>query len=127
MESTPTDRETTACGFPVLPGAQRTGQDGGLAPEVPPRPAAAPQDQERVYFVIGQWRGGGDVDIWHVEEAPADPGERSDRCDEHREAADDAFGSVEIVYATSPEAAAERARREARATSERIHREADRP
>ena len=113
MEPTSADRETIARSFPAR--ATR------------PRPAAAPQEQERAYFVIGQWRGGGDVDIWHVEEVPADPGERTDRGDKHREDADDAFASVEIVYATSPEAAAERARREARATSERIHREADRP
>ncbi|MEW1648433.1 hypothetical protein [Streptomyces sp. NPDC091219] len=88
---------------------------------------AAPQEQERAYFVIGQWRGAGTVDVWQVEEAPADPGERSDRGDEHREAAEDAFGSVEVVYAISPEAAAEGARREARATSQRIRRETGRP
>lgn len=87
------------------------------------RPAAAPENRDRPYFVVGQWKGGGDVDIWHVEEAPANPGERTDLCDEYREDADNAFGSVEIVYAGSPEAAAEQARREARETSERIHRE----
>ncbi|MCX4617979.1 hypothetical protein ABT255_17215 [Streptomyces mirabilis] len=37
------------------------------------RPAAAPENRDRPYFVAGQWKGGGDVDIWHVEEAPADP------------------------------------------------------
>ncbi|PBC92361.1 hypothetical protein BX281_0008 [Streptomyces sp. Ag82_O1-15] len=52
--------------------------------------------------MVGQWTGGGDVDIWHVEEAPADPGERADLCDEYREDADNAFGSVEIVYAAKP-------------------------
>ncbi|WP_455357180.1 hypothetical protein [Streptomyces sp. SYSU K217416] len=91
------------------------------------RPTAAPENQDRAYFVVGQWQGGGDVDIWHVEEAPADPGERSDLCDEYREDARDAFGSVEIVYAASPEAAAEQARREAHETSERIHREHTHP
>ncbi|NUK21645.1 hypothetical protein [Streptomyces lunaelactis] len=91
------------------------------------RPTAAPEKRDHPYFVIGQWKGGGDVDIWHVEEAPADPGERADLYDEYREDADNAFGSVEIVYATSPEAAAERARREARETSERIHRALTRP
>ncbi|MFE2473931.1 hypothetical protein [Streptomyces mirabilis] len=90
------------------------------------RPAAAPENRVRPYFVVGQWKGGG-VDIWHVEEAPADPGERADLCDEYREDADNAFGSVEIVYAASPEAAAAQARREARETSERIHRELTRP
>ncbi|MFJ7097203.1 hypothetical protein ACIQWL_44420 [Streptomyces mirabilis] len=69
------------------------------------RPAAAPENRDRPYFVVGQWKGGSDVDIWHVEEAPADPGERADLCDEYREDADNAFGSVEIVYAASPEAA----------------------
>lgn len=91
------------------------------------RPAAAPEHRDRPYFVVGQWKGGGDVDIWHVEEAHADPGERADLCDEYREDADNAFGSVEIVYAASPEGAAEQARREARETSERIHRELTRP
>ncbi|MGW1107933.1 hypothetical protein [Streptomyces sp. NPDC002540] len=61
--------------------------------------------------------------VWHVEEASADPGDRSDIHDEYAEDARDSFGSVEIVYASSPEAAAERARQEARETSERIHRE----
>ncbi|MFJ9544140.1 hypothetical protein ACIRPX_44025 [Streptomyces sp. NPDC101225] len=91
------------------------------------RPAAAPESQDRPYFVVGQWKGGGDVDIWHVEEAPIDPGELSDLCEQHTVDAEDAFGSVEIVYAASPEAAAEQARREARETSERIHRELTRP
>ncbi|MDV9174230.1 hypothetical protein R6V09_29490 [Streptomyces sp. W16] len=77
--------------------------------------------------MVGQWQGGGDVDIWHVEEAPADPGERSDRCEEYREEADTTSGSVEIVYAANPQAAAEQARQQARATSERIHRETRRP
>ncbi len=91
------------------------------------RPAAAPESQDRPYFVIGQWKGGGNVDIWHVEEAPTDPGELSDLCEQHTVDAEDAFGSVEIVYAASPEAAAEQARREASETSERIHRELTRP
>jgi hypothetical protein len=38
-----------------------------------------------------------------------------------------AFGGVTMVYATSPEEAVEWARREARETSERTHRELDRP
>ncbi|MFF0795161.1 hypothetical protein [Streptomyces spiralis] len=91
------------------------------------RPAPAPESRDRPYFVVGQWTGGGDVDIWHVEEAPADPGELSDLCEQHTVDAEDAFGSVEVVYAASPEAAAEQARREASETSERIHRELTRP
>ncbi|SNX88665.1 hypothetical protein SAMN06272735_9155 [Streptomyces sp. TLI_55] len=91
------------------------------------RPAAAPDSSDRPYFVVGQWKGGGDVDIWHVEEAPSDPGERADLCEQYTVDADDAFSSVEIVYAASPQAAAEQARREARETSERIHRDLTRP
>ncbi|MFD6343650.1 hypothetical protein ACFWF9_02845 [Streptomyces roseolus] len=74
------------------------------------------------YFVIGTWRGG-NVDIWHVTEAPADPAARSRLHDEYAEAADDAFGSVNIVHATSKDAAADQARQEARETSERIGRD----
>ncbi|WP_369228755.1 hypothetical protein AB5J56_00020 [Streptomyces sp. R21] len=88
---------------------------------------AGPEKRDRPYFVVGQWQGGDDVDIWHVEEAPADPEERADLCEEYREDADNAFGSIEIVYAASPEAAADKARQEARETSERIHREVTRP
>jgi len=77
--------------------------------------------QERAFFVIGQWSGG-DVDIWRVEEAPADPGERADVHDQHQLDAEEAFGSVEVVYASSPQEAATGARREARETSERISR-----
>ncbi|MET7725443.1 hypothetical protein [Streptomyces mirabilis] len=65
--------------------------------------------------------------IWHVEEALTDPSELSDLCEQHTVDAEDAFGSVEIVYAASPEAAAKQARREASETSERIHRELTRP
>ncbi|MEU9919485.1 hypothetical protein [Streptomyces sp. NPDC051001] len=83
----------------------------------------APEDRERAYFVIGQWKGGGEVDIWHVAEAPTDPGERADVHERHQVDADEAFGSVNVVYATSPQDAADRARLEARETSERIHRE----
>ncbi|MEU5894492.1 hypothetical protein ABZ835_48185 [Streptomyces sp. NPDC047461] len=83
----------------------------------------APDDRERAYFVIGQWKGGGEVDIWHVAEAPTDPGERADVHEQHQGDADEAFGSVNVVYATSPQDAADRARLEARETSERIHRE----
>ncbi|MGW0770724.1 hypothetical protein [Streptomyces sp. NPDC002676] len=91
------------------------------------RPTAAPESEERAYFVIGQWTGGGDVDIWHVEAAPADPGERADVHEQHQEDAEETFGSVNVVYAASPQAAADQARREARETSERNHRELTRP
>ncbi|OIJ99028.1 hypothetical protein BIV25_11020 [Streptomyces sp. MUSC 14] len=87
------------------------------------RPTAAPESAERAYFVVGQWTGGGDVDIWHVEEAPADPGERADVHEQHQEDAEETFGSVNVVYAASPQAAADQARRLARETSERLHRE----
>jgi hypothetical protein len=104
-------------------GARRTAQDTVPEGEALPLPASTPPDRDRPFFVIGQWQGGGNIAIWHVEEAPADPGERSDRCEEYREEADTAFGSVEIVYAASPQDATEQARREARETSERIHRD----
>ncbi|WP_406469813.1 hypothetical protein [Streptomyces sp. NBC_01615] len=91
------------------------------------RPTATPENQDRAYFVVGQWKGGGDVDIWHVEEAPADPGERADVHERYCEDAEEAFGSVNVVYAASPQAAAEQARQEAHETSERIHRELTRP
>ncbi|WP_019074684.1 hypothetical protein [Streptomyces hokutonensis] len=120
------DPASPAHGAPGQNGARHTAPDAAPGGEALPLPAAPP-DQDRPFFVIGQWRGGGNIDIWHVEEAPADPGERSDRCDEYREAADEAFGSVEIVYATSPQHAAEQARQEAHETSERIHRERHRP
>ncbi|MFC8895832.1 hypothetical protein [Streptomyces cinereoruber] len=88
--------------------------------------AHEPSAVERAYFVIGQWMGGGCIDIWRVEKAPSDPTERSRLHDEYSEDAEDAFGSVEIVYATSEDTAAERARQEARETSERIQREVPR-
>ncbi|MEU0949867.1 hypothetical protein ABZ379_45505 [Streptomyces canus] len=84
----------------------------------------APQDPHRPFFVIGQWKGGGTVDIWHVEEAPADPSARADAHERHAADADETFGSVNVVYASSPQDAAEQARREAHETSERIQREA---
>ncbi|MFI8169725.1 hypothetical protein ACIGAN_25660 [Streptomyces sp. NPDC085931] len=94
------------------------------------RPAphgAGPEGAERAYFVVGQWKGGGEVEIWHIEEAPADPAARAEAHDQHACDAEDSFGSVDVVYATSPEAAAEQARREARQTSERIHRDLTHP
>ncbi|MCX4624908.1 hypothetical protein [Streptomyces albogriseolus] len=92
-----------------------------------PAPGSAAPQVERPYFVVGQWQGGGEVDIWHVEEAPADPDARADAHEQHASDAETAFGSVNVVYATSPQAAADRARREARRTSERIHRDLTRP
>jgi hypothetical protein len=91
------------------------------------RPTAAPEGQERAHFVVGQWTGGGDVDIWHVEEAPTDPGDQADVHQQYSQDAEETFGSVNVVYATSPQAAADQAHREARETSERIHREFTRP
>ncbi|MFE0640180.1 hypothetical protein ACFW2Y_00910 [Streptomyces sp. NPDC058877] len=85
-----------------------------------------PNTVKRAYFVIGAWTGGGRLDIWRIEEAPSNIAERSRLHDEYSEAAEDAFGSVEIVYATSEDTAAERARHEARETTERTRREAPR-
>lgn len=77
--------------------------------------------------MVGQWKGGGEVDVWHVEEAAAGPDARADAHEQHASDAETAFGSVDVVYATSPQAAAEQARREAQQTSERIHRDLARP
>ncbi|MGA5810964.1 hypothetical protein ACPC39_33210 [Streptomyces cellulosae] len=57
---------------------------------------------ERPYFVVGQWTGGGEVDIWHVEEAPADPDARAGAHEQHASDAETDFGSVNVVYSTSP-------------------------
>ncbi|MET8808629.1 hypothetical protein [Streptomyces sp. NPDC004546] len=62
-----------------------------------------------------------------MEEAPGDPGERADVHEQHQEDAEDPFDNVNVVYAASPQAAADQARREARETSKRIHRELTRP
>ncbi|GHF15045.1 hypothetical protein GCM10014715_82950 [Streptomyces spiralis] len=91
------------------------------------RPAAASESEERAYFVIGRWRGGGDFDSWHVEEAPRRSGEWADVHEQRQEDAEGIFGSVNVVYAASPQAAADQARREAREISDRIHRERTRP
>ncbi|MEU8868042.1 hypothetical protein [Streptomyces umbrinus] len=72
-----------------------------------------PENRKRPFFVIGQWLGGGKIDIWRVEEAPSDPDERATAHEQYWQDAEDAFGSVEVVYATNPETAAEQARREA--------------
>jgi hypothetical protein len=91
------------------------------------RPAAAAPEgssmpQERPFFVIGQWSGP-DVEVWAVLEAPADAAERSDALDECALEAEDAFGSVEVVFAVSAAEAEAAARREAVETAERIGRE----
>lgn len=87
-----------------------------------PAPGSAAPQVERPYFVVGQWKGDGRVDVWHVEEAPAAPGARADAHEQHASDAETAFGSVNVVYATSPQAAADQARHEARQTGKRIHR-----
>ncbi|MER5602362.1 hypothetical protein ABT085_35520, partial [Streptomyces sp. NPDC002265] len=91
------------------------------------RPTAVAEGPQRAYFVVGQWTGGGDVDIWHVEQAPANPGEWADVYAQYSEDAEEAFGSVNVVYAASPQAAADQARRQARETHARIRRDLARP
>ncbi|MFE7077120.1 hypothetical protein ACFU96_44250 [Streptomyces sp. NPDC057620] len=77
--------------------------------------------QEREYFVIGRWSGP-EIDVWKIEEAPRDPAERDDLLEEYRLDAEDAGGSIEIVYADTGAQAEETARREAEETAERISR-----
>lgn len=76
---------------------------------------------------VGQWKGDGEVDVWHVEEAPADPDARADAHEQHASDAETAFSSINVVYATSPQAAADQTRRETRQTSERIHHDLNHP
>ncbi|MGW4102012.1 hypothetical protein [Streptomyces sp. NPDC004976] len=92
-----------------------------------PAPGSTAPQVERPYFVVGQWKGDGEVDVWHVEEAPADPDARADAHEQHASDAETAFASVNVVYATSPQAAADQTRHEARQTSERIHHDLTHP
>ncbi|TLS45795.1 hypothetical protein FE633_13640 [Streptomyces montanus] len=77
--------------------------------------------QERPFFVIGQWSGP-DVEVWAALEAPVDAAERSDALEECSLDAEDAFGSVEVVFAVSAAEAEAAARREAVETAKRIGR-----
>ncbi|MEV5400807.1 hypothetical protein AB0N26_32470 [Streptomyces cellulosae] len=43
------------------------------------------------------------MDIWHVEEAPADPDARAGAHEQHASDAETDFGSVNVVYSTSPQ------------------------
>ncbi|MEU6579047.1 hypothetical protein [Streptomyces sp. NPDC046805] len=73
--------------------------------------------------MVDQWKSGGDIAIWHVEEPPTDPGEQADAHEQQLQDAEETFASVNVIYATNPQAAADQARREACETSERIHRD----
>ncbi|MFI2415195.1 hypothetical protein [Streptomyces sp. NPDC018947] len=77
---------------------------------------------QRPFFVIGQWSGAG-IEVWAVQEAPRDDGERSERWEEYCLDAEEAFGSVEVVYAASAGEAAVNARIEAVQTAARIRRD----
>ncbi|MGW0297461.1 hypothetical protein ACWDYK_12200 [Streptomyces anthocyanicus] len=78
--------------------------------------------QERPFFVIGQWWGA-DIEVWAVQEAPRDKDERSEMWEEYSLEAEDAFGSVEVVYAATPGQAEVNARIEAVQTAARIRRD----
>ncbi|MFD8396730.1 hypothetical protein ACFV2N_48300 [Streptomyces sp. NPDC059680] len=63
-----------------------------------------------------------------MEEAPTDPGEQPDAHEQHQEDAEETFASVNVIYACQPAGAtADQARREARETNDRIHRELTHP
>lgn len=101
-----------------------TGPDHDATPGQPAAagPQGEPDAQERPFFVIGQWSGP-DVQVWAVLEAPHDAAERSDALEECALDAEDAFGTVEVVFAVSAAEAETTARREAAETAERIVRE----
>jgi hypothetical protein len=80
---------------------------------------------ERPFFVIGQ-RSGPDLTVWEVQEAPNDPDELAAAHEELGADAEEAFGSVEVVYAASAEKAETVARRETAETAERISQDLNR-
>ncbi|WP_435218751.1 hypothetical protein [Streptomyces sp. bgisy034] len=73
-------------------------------------------EPERLFFVIGQWSGA-DVTVWTVLEAPPGADERADAWEECALEAEDAFGSVEVVFAASAAEAERAVRREAAETA----------
>ncbi|MET9122161.1 hypothetical protein [Streptomyces sp. NPDC004528] len=77
---------------------------------------------ERPFFVIGQWSGP-DIEVWQILEAPDDPDERDDAHAEYSLDAEEVFGSVEVVYATSAGQAEAIARQDAVETAERTGRD----
>ncbi|MDX2916244.1 hypothetical protein [Streptomyces griseiscabiei] len=83
--------------------------------------APGPPARERPFFVVGQWSGP-DIEVWAVLEAPGDADERSDAMEGHAMDAEDAFGTVELVFAVSAAEAEATARREAVETAERTGR-----
>jgi hypothetical protein len=82
----------------------------------------APSPRERPFFVVGQWSGA-DIEVWAVQEAPRDDSERSEMWEEYCLEAEEAFGSVEVVYAASAGEAEVNARVEAVQTAARIRRD----
>ncbi|MEU9191315.1 hypothetical protein AB0D14_43930 [Streptomyces sp. NPDC048484] len=74
--------------------------------------------REYPFFVVGQWSGP-DVEVWAVLEAPDDAAERSDALEECTLDAEDAFGTVEVVFAATAAEAEVTARREAVETAVR--------
>lgn len=84
-------------------------------------PEGAPMPQERPFFVVGQWSGP-DIQVWAVLAAPVEAAERSDALKKCALDAEDAFGSVGVVFAVSAAEAEAAARPEAAETAEQIGR-----
>ncbi|MFD8049468.1 hypothetical protein ACFV5E_39205 [Streptomyces chartreusis] len=74
------------------------------------------QEPQRPFFIIGQWSGA-DVKVWAVLEAPPGADERADAWEECALEAEDAFGSMEVVFAASAAEAERAVRREAAETA----------
>ncbi|MFF3787135.1 hypothetical protein [Streptomyces sp. NPDC001933] len=81
----------------------------------PRRAAATLHDEtrptENEYAVIGRAEGSG-YQVWSVERTPADPDTRQQFLEELSNDAEDQWGGVSTVYATSPQEAEERIRHE---------------
>ncbi|MEV8476189.1 hypothetical protein [Streptomyces sp. NPDC051173] len=67
--------------------------------------------REREFFVVGRDEADG-YEVWHVEEAPADPFDAQELWDELSWDAYDAFGGVSPIFAVSHAHAAGIARRD---------------
>ncbi|GHB77570.1 hypothetical protein GCM10010377_79790 [Streptomyces viridiviolaceus] len=78
--------------------------------------------QQRPFCVVGRWSGA-DIEVWAVQEALRDDGERSEMREEYCLEAEEAFGSVEVVCAASAGEAEMNARVEAVQTAARIRRD----
>ncbi|GGY05103.1 hypothetical protein GCM10010358_68110 [Streptomyces minutiscleroticus] len=75
---------------------------------------------KRPFFVVGR-SNGSQFDVWHTEEAPADPMERNELHEEYRIDALEESASVTLVYAHSEEEARRTVRAEVREAAIRGH------